>query len=1231
MRAIEAGDILWFWVDSDLSADRLLHVQLNKSHLASDYFYTIENVGGVPTMKKITFSDGKTEGDGLALVASGGNGGATASYARIRLDNGWYGWIGIPVENFCGNNTSAPTGEITSVIIRTYGATQTDANPETIYFDEFWLTSAGMMPNLTVDQLLYNGDPVIPEPEPEPETHQTPIWNLESGADELNKTGTHASRNDSLMTTVVEMGVGGSKAVKYEATEGGTVSTAAGSGKPYARSMTATVPNVTWAAFGGTDATVKAADDIFWLWVDADWSTSQRFTFQIEGKDVLIQTEGETYIYTIVNDNGTPVMTKVLYSTDMANPADSVEGIDLINENPNTNAGTKAQIRLSKDFSGWIGIPLNMLNGAPAVDSSLTKFSLLLNQYTCDDPIENQQVGDCVYLDEFWLTSAGMMPNLTAEQLLHNGDPVAPVEVIMGAPLVSFADGANVPYSAETTWMVPNSQNNSTFQIADGHGLNGKSAINLALTSDQTSSSDWWFVRLSDIPNTVANLNTNNFTDILSGTELSDMMLWLYVDGTQLNEDIKLNMGLRGANSSALNSGTYYYTQEKQYYIDAFGSVYGMYLAKNGGGAGLIAKNERGRITIEAGAAGWIGIPVSRLGNGTAVTNLGDLRMAMTIGYDRQTETVISTITAGSQISIGDIWLTRKDANGNWTIPEPAKADLLSAQYYTADDYLANPTLFTPAWQGSFSVPAGLLNWEEKFQSFYTPNGRLMSVAHRGDRNAYYPENSIEGFMSVIRAGVDIIEVDVLVTADGVPVALHGGGNSGTDLLSSTNLAQLRAAGKAYHLPSSNEATDWTLAQLRQLRLTKGGVVTNYVIPTIEDVIKVAKNHVFVNLDKFSRFDWDTHILPLIQSTGAYETVLLSQSYNENYGYEYTKTRIDQLISMGARKAGVLNEPWSTSVDTVVSNVEAYGLPKTLRLHEFKNYTTQYGGDEYELAKGYVGQYRIYFETLNSAQDNRTVWQEIVDYGANMIMSNKNPYALAQFIAELHFTPKPQIKQTSLQNFNGIEDISAVASIGEKSSYAQAVVSLSADQGVAGSKAAAYMVESFNQTNSENLTINFASTGVAEGDMIWFWVDSDVTDDRLLHIQLEGSHLAADYIYTIENVGGVPTLTKVVFSAGTTDGDGLALVASDGKGGATASYARIRLDNGWSGWIGIPVANFCGNGSTAPTSISKILFRTFGAKNADLTSQYIYFDEFWLTEAGAMPNLSEAQLLYKGN
>ena len=1262
-------DIVWFWVDSDMTNDMRLQVSINGAQIgggtanadsngdgtndycSGTYVYTIVANGttGKPEIVKVYRQSKSAEITGLGLVDTADD--MSGAYSQLKFADGWSGWVGIPCNLLTNGGTVTAGDSLTklTLFMRMYatmdGTYASQVAGESMYFDEFWLTSAGTMPKLTDAELLYKGDATIPTPDPEPETYQNVIWNLETGADGINVPRTHDSRNDSLTTTASGKGVSGSKALKFEATEADVITTASdpGNNKPYARSITQTLSNVAWATYGGVNATVKATDDIFWMWVDADLSTSQRFTFQLEGKDVLIQTEGETYIYTIVENSGAPVIQKVPYSTDRTNPTDTVDGIDLVNENPNSNAGTKAQILLDKDFSGWIGIPLNMLNGVPAVDTTLTKFSLLLNQYTCDDPIENQQVGDAVYMDEFWLTSANTMPDLSNAALLYKAsaavtpdpDPEPDEdEDVDGVSILTFADGANVPYSAETTWMAPNSQNNTTFQIADGNGLNGKSAITLALTSDQTSTSDWWFIRLSDIPNTVATVNTNNFTDILSGTELSDMMLWLYVDGTQLNEDIKLNMGLRAVNTSTLSTGTYYYTQEKQYYIDAFGDVYGMYLAKNGGGEGLLTKNERGRITIEAGAAGWIGIPVSRLGDGTTVTNLGDLRMEMTIGYDRQTKTVITPITAGSKISIGDIWLTKKDAGGNWIIPEPAKEGLLSKEYYTADDYLANTSLFTPAWKGSFTVPAEMLDWDEKFTSFYTPNGRLMSVAHRGDRNVYYPENSLEGFMSVIKAGVDIIEVDVIVTKDGVPVALHGGGDSGNDLTASTNLSKLRAAGKAYHLPSSNEATDWTLEELRQLRLVKGSTVTSYVIPTLEDIIRVAKGHVFINLDKWSRYDWDTHILPLIQKTGAYETVLLSQSYNENKGYAYTKTRIDQLVSLGARKAGVMNEPWATSVDAVVTNVESNGLPKILRLHEFVEYTTQYGGDEKELAKAYVGDYRIYFETLKSANDNATVWQQIVDYGANTIMSNSHPYELAQFIKQLHFTPKVEVKQISLENFNELTADATVGEVKDNTGYSQVVATVAADKGVSGSKAAAYKIESCKKTNSENLTISFASNVVTADEIVWFWVDSDVSDDRLLHVQLEGKHLAPDFIYTIVSDNGAPAIQKVEYDAtGVTSGDTLALVESGGKAAVLAekTYARIRLADGWSGWIGIPVGNFHGNGSTVPTSISNILFRTFGVEDEALTNQCIYFDEIWLTEANTMPNLTAAQLLYSGD
>lgn len=147
-----ASDILWFWIDSDVAQDRLLHIQLNGSHLAQKDIYTITDVDGVATLKAVSYNDLSL---GMGVTDSNWNG--QGAYGRVYIAAGWSGWIGIPVENFCGNNTTAPAAEsaISAILLRMYKVTsQSWTAGDTLYFDEFWLTSANAMPGLTNDQLL---------------------------------------------------------------------------------------------------------------------------------------------------------------------------------------------------------------------------------------------------------------------------------------------------------------------------------------------------------------------------------------------------------------------------------------------------------------------------------------------------------------------------------------------------------------------------------------------------------------------------------------------------------------------------------------------------------------------------------------------------------------------------------------------------------------------------------------------------------------------------------------------------------------------------------------------------------------------------------------------------------------------------------------------------------------------------------------------------------------------
>lgn len=86
-------------------------------------------------------------------------------------------------------------------------------------------------------------------------------------------------------------------------------------------------------------------------------------------------------------------------------------------------------------------------------------------------------------------------------------------------------------------------------------------------------------------------------------------------------------------------------------------------------------------------------------------------------------------------------------------------------------------------------------------------------VAHRGDP-LRHPENSIEGFISALRTGVEAVEFDVRLTGDAIPVIMHDADVSrttdGRGLVHELTLAEvrnLRLAGRS-RVPTLPEALE---------------------------------------------------------------------------------------------------------------------------------------------------------------------------------------------------------------------------------------------------------------------------------------------------------------------------------------------------------------------------------------------------------------------------------------
>ncbi|MFT6335290.1 MAG: glycerophosphoryl diester phosphodiesterase [Halioglobus sp.] len=113
------------------------------------------------------------------------------------------------------------------------------------------------------------------------------------------------------------------------------------------------------------------------------------------------------------------------------------------------------------------------------------------------------------------------------------------------------------------------------------------------------------------------------------------------------------------------------------------------------------------------------------------------------------------------------------------------------------------------------------------------PTGEyILVVSHRGDWR-YAPENSVEAVQRCIDLGVDIVEIDVRITKDGHLIAIHDETVDRT-----TN--------------GSGKVSDFTLVEIKQLKLKNACGIkgSRFTIPTLEEIMLVAKDKIMINLDK---------------------------------------------------------------------------------------------------------------------------------------------------------------------------------------------------------------------------------------------------------------------------------------------------------------------------------------------------------------------------------------------
>lgn len=115
-------------------------------------------------------------------------------------------------------------------------------------------------------------------------------------------------------------------------------------------------------------------------------------------------------------------------------------------------------------------------------------------------------------------------------------------------------------------------------------------------------------------------------------------------------------------------------------------------------------------------------------------------------------------------------------------------------------------------------------------KSFKDPhNSIVMIAAHRG-AHLEDPENSMAAFRKAIEMGIDIIELDVRCTKDGVLVLVHD------------KTVDRTTNGKG-------AVKDFTFEEIRKLRLKHNGALTTEIVPTLEEALSFTKGKIMIDLD----------------------------------------------------------------------------------------------------------------------------------------------------------------------------------------------------------------------------------------------------------------------------------------------------------------------------------------------------------------------------------------------
>jgi glycerophosphoryl diester phosphodiesterase len=137
--------------------------------------------------------------------------------------------------------------------------------------------------------------------------------------------------------------------------------------------------------------------------------------------------------------------------------------------------------------------------------------------------------------------------------------------------------------------------------------------------------------------------------------------------------------------------------------------------------------------------------------------------------------------------------------------------------------------------------------------------GTVLVASHRATHNVY-PENSLEAIQESINIGVDIIEIDVKVSKDGVPFLMHD------------RTMDRTTTGKG-------DPEEFTWHELQQFYIVDKEKQTTLKIPSLEEALDLAYGKILVDLDL--KTDKIENVIEVVNKTDTKDIVFFFDSdYN---------------------------------------------------------------------------------------------------------------------------------------------------------------------------------------------------------------------------------------------------------------------------------------------------------------------------------------------------------------